>query len=78
MRDAEFDNALNRITQKQIRVFESDSYSMIIRASMAPSNLQEIIQMEDISYVSLVLPQGNQKISKETLYIGQMLLIRLC
>ena len=58
MRDAEFDNALNRITQKQIRVVETDSYSMIISASIDPSNLQEIIQMEDISYVSLVSPPG--------------------
>ena len=56
MRDAEFENALNRITQKEIRVFESDPYSMIIRASISPTDIQEIVQMEEISHISLVSP----------------------
>ena len=38
MRDAQFENTLNRIIQKRIRVLESDSYSMIIRASISPSD----------------------------------------
>ena len=42
MRDAEFENALNRITQQEIRVFESDPYSMIIRASISPLSLIHI------------------------------------
>ena len=58
MRDAEFENALNRITQKEIRVFESDPYSMIIRASISPTDIQEIVQMEEISHISLVSPPG--------------------
>ena len=58
MRDAQFENALNRIIQKRIRVLESDSYSMIIRASISPSDVQEIVLMEDVCYVSLISPPG--------------------
>ncbi len=56
MRDTDFDLALKRIADKRIRVFEKNSYSMIIRASISPSDVQEIIEMVDVSYVSLISP----------------------
>ena len=56
MQDVDYSLFIQKFSQIQARTIETNSYAKIIRASISISTIQNLIEMPEVCYISLVSP----------------------
>ena len=56
MQDVDYSLFIQKFSQIQARTIETNSYAKIIRASVSISTIQNLIEMPEVCYISLVSP----------------------
>ena len=56
MQDVNYNLFIQRFSQFQARTIETNAYAKIVRASVSISTIQNLIEMPEVCYISLVSP----------------------
>ena len=65
MQDVNYNLFIQKFSQFQARTIETNAYAKIVRASVSISTIQNLIDMPEVCYISLVSPPAIPEDIKE-------------